>query len=146
MVCPYTPSLINDVIRYVFDSDTFWPLGWTAGGLPMAGCKEEIPGYAGKNFLFTTEITYYFSYTGTEYFDFNGDDDVWVFINGKLALDLGGIHSALGADLDVSLQEAYLGLEVTQPPTNYKMSIFHAERQTSGSNFRTSDGSSMTHR
>jgi fibro-slime domain-containing protein len=82
------------------------------------------------NFHFTTEIhaTFVFEATAGQVFRFMGDDDVWVFINGQLVIDLAGTHNAIEQFIDVSR----LGLADGE---TYKLDLFHAERQTKSSNF-----------
>jgi len=85
------------------------------------------------NFHFTTEAHVRFGYFGGEVFTFAGDDDMWIFVNGKLALDLGGLHNVLNATIDFDAQAEALDIS---PGETYNMDIFHAERHRDASNYR----------
>jgi fibro-slime domain-containing protein len=84
------------------------------------------------NYHFTTEIHTLFTYKPDQVFTFKGDDDLWIFVNGKLALDLGGLHKELTGTIDFDAKAAELGIQVGQ---TYSMDIFHAERHTTESRF-----------
>lgn len=112
--------------RYVFDSTDFFPLA------PEEGFGINPPNGKNQNFLFTTEIHLKFGYVAGQEFSFRGDDDMWIFINGKLALDLGSMHGPESGVIDFDAQANYLGIS---PGNTYTMDIFHAERHTDGSNF-----------
>lgn len=93
-------------------------------------------------------------------FDFTGDDDVWVFIDGVLVLDLGGIHQAIrgtidfatgnitydrnqsyGSDRATTINQAFSNAGKNWDSAAYKthhLSFFYLERGDGGSNCKIS--------
>ncbi len=131
-VVPLTLKRQGDTNRYIFDSASDAPYTDIGGFFPIDG--ELYGDYAdsGHNFHFTTQISTQFVYDADaeQVFKFTGDDDVWVFIGGRLVIDLGGLHSRKEQFLDLNR----LGWLVDGK--TYTLSIFHAERRTTQSNFR----------
>jgi fibro-slime domain-containing protein len=87
------------------------------------------------NFGFTSEIHTYFEFTGagSQRLSFSGDDDVWVFINRRLAVDIGGAHTQVERSVTLDAETATrLALE---PGRIYEIALFHAERHRGESNF-----------
>lgn len=118
-------TLIPDASgNLVYDSAAFFPIDGMGFG--------NTPGQQ-HNFHFTTEAHVKFGYIAGQKFTFRGDDDLWIYVNGKLALDLGGMHLPIAATIDFDKQAAELGIS---PGGTYQMDIFHAERHTDQSNFR----------
>jgi len=111
-----------------FQSENFVPLD-------NAGFNDTWPALDGKqhNYGFTTELHVKFKYSGGESFTFKGDDDVWAFINGHLAIDLGGLHEARADTIALDDRAAELGIEKGNV---YPLELFQAERHSSGSHFR----------
>lgn len=125
---PYTIPLTTDA-RGVssFSSSAFFPID----GMGFGNEGVDTAGHA-HNFSFTTEIHTSFIYRAGDVFTFTGDDDLWLFINHKLAIDLGGLHPPLTGTVDLDAKAAELGITIGN---TYPMDIFHAERHTAASNF-----------
>lgn len=137
--CTYNASSgCEQTIDELDGNPLFFPLDGNPDALPAGGGAAKIPseiyGAVGwpwenpacadggvcttpeHNFFFTTEIAYWFKYEegATANLTFVGDDDVWVYLNRRLVLDLGGIHVPLSGSLSLTA-DGNVTLRTAQP-------------------------------
>ncbi len=135
-------------------SNNFWPLdgiSYTGKDVEFGGHTNTKGGFwrgkdrvgnvstiaqsddkAYHNWFFGMRYEFEFTigdYEGPLNFYFRGDDDFWLYVDGELKVDLGGIHSAIGSYLDLS----YLRNNPDERNKTHTISIFYAERGAFGS-------------
>lgn len=147
----YTNAVCRD-IDLTLDAEGFWLADITEAG----NCNDSInPGFypiddfqyldpektiknpkfdwavsgCMHNYSFSMKISAQFRYVRGQYFEFRGDDDVWVFINNRLVVDIGGCHSPIEGAVDLDTMNLVEGQE-------YPFHIFFSERNATGSNFK----------
>ena len=133
-------TLAIQLRKFIILMDKAYPNGWTAkdcaneyfkaSGIPKSFTNEELENIytidydEPTDFYFGMEMKMNFmqpkgGLTGPDgkqqmVFYFTGDDDVWVYLDGKLALDLSGIHRHVGGEIDfVKGEVRYYTLDVS---------------------------------
>lgn len=121
----------NDVPYRGFDdvidtSNSSWPWIDKSGTLPESDDGLAHNCFFGMNFSISFTMTQ--DYVGPLEYYFFGDDDMWVFLDGRLICDIGGVHSSIGEY--VNLWDYIPQGESTRTHT---LDFFYTERGASGS-------------
>ena len=125
---------------------------WTSQQSSHLVCSPSDDGYADYHFGLSVGTDFYMpadrQVNGQDMvFEFGGDDDVWVFLDGRLVMDLGGIHDYRTGSInftagtvsvqnmdDVKLDDLYGSDDWSDDSTTHELKVFYLERGKGGSN------------
>ena len=115
--------------KFVSDDAGYVTWNWDqgAGGGARWGSQTR-----NQHFCFESHAT--FTYSEDQEFTFRGDDDIWVFINRRLAVDNGGAHLAAPGHVVLKNLNAKYGEGFLVPGQEYSLDIFFCDRRTTMSN------------
>lgn len=100
-----------------FESLSFYPVD----GKGFATDASSVA----HNTSFTSHFRGRFTYGGPEFVSITASDDTWLFVNGALAVDLGGVHAPQTGFVSLRERSQDLGLKIGR---TYTLDIFHAQR------------------
>lgn len=112
------------------DVSGFFPLDYT-GTEHLSDGNAENPLNHNYHFGMKVDGDFIYQEGANQFFNFSGDDDVYVFINGKLAVDLGGAHQEVSTSLNV---EQYAKENGIRNGEKCRFQMFYLERHTTASN------------
>eukprot|EP01133_Synstelium_polycarpum_P008000 gene8000-9395_t len=130
----FNTSIVKGESIYSYLNSAFFPIdkqGFDNQTLVGYVDKKWIDGRGvERNFHFCLRMNTVFTMVNGSWFSFFGDDDFWVFINDKIVLDEGGVHSSEGGK--VNLNDLKPDLQVGK---NYTFDLYFCERAPGESNF-----------
>ena len=128
---------------YIYGGSGIFPLDDITNNADSVSRNDSNSKKHNFNFTAHMSIPIKAEMNGQETFSFSGDDDVWVYLNGVLVMDIGGLHEAIGGSFTINTDGT-----ITSTVQNHTKSIdagliknrvytldfFYAERSTSESN------------